>query len=283
MTDAVRTTTLEEMIQRVAFRLGDLVSLNVTKLSTSTSDFIDHENIPIGNESLVRRQLVVSSGSVNRGTVFVIATTDNDAHSISVEPSFTSALIVGTTAYVINKRGQGFVYNEYKRALNMAQDDAYPIARFPVTASTEVFDASTGVLTVPTTIGEVVDIQYQDDEGFWYPIRRSIHSGYEGWETYQVGGQVLINGQSLRDSLDGLTLRVRGEGKPAAFTTYDSTTKLHPEWLTARACYHLALMGISRDVTGQRARQVITFQQEAESRLSLITTRRSPQSQYGRA
>jgi hypothetical protein len=121
-----------------------------------------------------------------------------------------------------------------------------------------------------------------DDDITWVPIPAAPYAGYDGWTVDRVSGQVVVNGAYLSDFLDGLTVRVRGEGKHPQLDTYSETTKLHPAWIVAQACYHLAMLGMDRDISGQRQRQVLTFQQEALGSMPLIRTYREPESDLGR-
>lgn len=279
MTDAVRTTTLEELVDRCAFRLGDAVFIQTTKAGTVT-ELYDQVNIPLGNEQLQRRQIVFTSGTDGnpRGVVKLITDTNPTAHSLTFTPEMGSLIAQGVTATIINKRGQGFSYLEYKKAINMAIDDAYPIYRELVVGATAVFNSDSPTLSIGTTLNEVYAVQYQDDAGDWWPISQASHMAYPGWQSNPYSNQVVINDLDLRDSINGMTVRVLGEGKPAALTTHTSTTRIHPEWLVSRACYHLCLMGMDRDITGLRSKQVLTFQAEAEQRMTLIRTRREPSS-----
>lgn len=282
MTDAVRTTTLEELIARVAFRLGDHVLLESSDAG-STTTFVDTINIPMGNEDLTRRQLVFTSGTY-RGTVKVIQATDVSAHAITFDPPTAATIPAGVSALVINKRGMGYSYLEYKRAINMAIDDAYPIYREWVVYTAGTFSSDSPTISLLAgVVGEVAAVQYQDDNGDWWPVDQALHMAYPGWQVNPYSNEIVVNDLDLRDTLDGLTVRVLGEGKPASLSTYSDTTRIHPEWLTARACYHLCLMGLDRDITGLRSKQVLTFQAEAEQRMTLIRTRREPGSRLGRS
>ena len=276
MTDAVRSTTLEELITRVAFRLGDAVLLESTDAG-STVTFIDVINIPVGNEDLTRRQMVITSGTY-RGQVKSIVACSHAQHMVTFDPATAGSVPAAVTAVVINKRGMGYTYPEYKRAINMAIEDAYPIYRELIAASTSTFNSATGTLTIPSTINEVYAVEWQDEEGQWWPIETAEHRSYPGWQVDQYANQIIVNDLDLRANIDGMSVRVLGEGKPGQLSAYSDTTKINPEWLTARACYHLCLMGLDRDITGLRSKQVLTFQAEAENRMTLIRTRRQPSS-----
>jgi len=279
MTDAVRTTTLEELVQRVAFRLGDLELVQSTA-NGSVSELIDAVNVPLGGRDFTRRQMVFTSGD-NRGTVVVVVNTNPTSHSINFSPSMVDAIPSGVTAYLINKQGGGFSYLEYKRAINMAIDGAYPIARTKI-STTATFDGAAPTITVGSTIGEVYAVEALDSDGNWIPIPAAEHRGYHGWYADRVDGSLTVNGAYLSDWMDGLTVRLRGEGRHPQLDTYSETTKLHPDWIESQACYNLAMMGMDRDISGQRQRQVLTYQREAEMRLNLIRVYREPESDVGR-
>lgn len=282
MTDAIRTTTFETLIKRVAFRLGDLVMVAATEASPNTSTLIDEINIPTGNEDLTRRQLFFTSGDY-RSQFGVITGFDPTAHSITYTPVTSSNVVMGTTACIINKRGMGYVYEEYRFAIQQAQEDAYPIARVPVAGAGAAFDSDVGTISIPSTIDEVYEVQYQDENGFWVPISAASFSGYRGWQVNEFDNTITINDYDLRDSLAGYTVRVLGEGREAPLVTFDDVTYLHPDYVVATACYHLALMGMERDITGTRARQVGQFEAEMERKRILIRTLRNPGSRSARS
>lgn len=277
MTDAFRTTSLEELIKRTAFDLGDLVMAQATQNSDTATEFVDAVNFPTGNEGLVRRQIFITSGP-SRGHLAVITGFDGDAHAISIEPPTPTPVMTGETACIINKKGMGFVYLEYVQALQQAQDDAYPLHRVPVVSIASAFDSETGIVTVPTTMNEVYEIQVQDDEGDWYPVPKSVSSAHPGWQVHRYSNQIIVNGYAIRDRLDGYNIRVLGEGKEDPLTTYDSTTGLHPDYMVSTACYKLSFMGMERDITGTRARQVGVFADKAERNKALIRVHRQSSS-----
>lgn len=282
MTDAVRTTSLETLIKRIAFRLGDLVIVAASEASDNPNTFVDAINIPTGNESLIRRQMVITSGDY-QGQVLIITTFDADSHTISYVPVTAGNIVAGTTANIINKRGMGYTYEEYKFAVQQSQEDAYPIARVPVAGTVSVFDSDIGVLTIPDNIDEVYEVQWQDENGFWIPIEGASFSGYSGWQVNKYDNTITINDYALRDVISGYNVRVLGEGREAPLVNYDDVTRLHPDYLVAQSCYHLALMGMDRDITGTRARQVGQFEAEAERKRVLIRTLRNPGSQATRS
>jgi hypothetical protein len=279
MTDAVRTTTLEELVLRCAFRMDDLTELALTKTG-NVSEFIDHVNVSQHWEDHTGRQLWLTSGAIDRGVIHIVTDCNQVTHSLSVAPDFGSAPVLNTDAAMINKRGIGYTWLEYRRAIRKAVDSSYPMARTKLSVTAAV--DSTGLITVDTTMAEIYEVAWLDDDGFYQPLQRARHRGYEGWDVDLASDQIIIGGQYLIDSLDGRTVRIRGEGKHAVPSVYSDTIKLHPDWVESRACFELALMGMNRDPTGTRARQVLTFQQEYEQRSALISTYREPSSALGR-
>jgi hypothetical protein len=280
MTDAVRTTSLIELVQRVAFRLGDAVFLQSTSTG-DTTQFRDAVNIPMGNENLTGRQLIFSSGD-ELGTIVSITNTQHDSHTVTFNPPVSPAVPSGVTAFVINKRSGGYTWLEYVRGINMAISDSYPNAR-TVNEHTVTFNDALGYIAIDTTGQNVTGISFLDDDDLSYvEVPAATHTGYDGWEVNPSTGRIIVNSDWYRGIMADRSIRVRTEGRHSELATYSETTKLHPGWIVAQACYHLALMGMDRDISGQRGRQVLSYQQEADKLFPLIKTYQHPVSRRGR-
>ncbi len=276
----LRLTTRAEIRRRAARRLDDLVRLQATEAGTS-STLIDTINMSMGNEDLVRRQIVFTDPTFAPARAVVTSHAHSDS-TISFNPPLGGSTSTTTTCDLFNKRGMGFSIMEYDDAINSAIDDSFPIARTIVESTTTTFNDASPTLSVGADTDDIYDVLWQDGDGEWRSVPAAEYEGYSGWYSRPYDEAVVVSG-GVRNAMAGRSVKVIGYGKHPQLTTDTATTALHPEWLVARVCYHLCLMGLNRDATGMRAKQVLTFQQESESRLTLIRTRHNPMSSGTRA
>lgn len=276
MTDAVQTYTLMELIRSVAGRLGDSIEFVATDGTTVT--LTDYMNVPQGSHSLTRRQLLVTGGTY-AGQSRIITDTDAPTATITFSPALAGAIVAGDTAFCVNAMGGGFGLIEYKRSINNAIRDSYPIARTPIVSSNLTINSAAPTLTVPTTMNEVWGVEWLDgnDNVTWRMLNPSSLRGGTGWHYNQAEG-VLTLDYDTANAYHGTTVRIRGEGRHAELSAYTSTTTLNPQWVVAKACYELALMGIDRDIHGSRAKQIMQYEREYQSLIALIRTRHEPTS-----
>lgn len=275
MTDTIRVTLKGELRRRCALRLGDLVQLQGTDTGT-TSTMIDSLNIPMGNEDLARRQMVFVSDDF-LGERRSITGTTNSTNTIAFTPVLNDVTTTETRAEVYNRWGVGFQLNEYDLAINMANDDAYPVAKTVLQSTPATFSSTTGTIAIPATFREVFGVSYQDSDGVWQVIKKADHLGYDGWWIQPGDGVVSISGYAS-GGVDGYSVRIDGYGRGSSMAVDWDGTTINPEWLVARACYHLALMAMGRDRTQDRARQAAQFQTESMSLRGMIWTRHNPNS-----
>ncbi len=275
MTDTIRLTSRGELRRRCALRLGDLVQVQGTDTGTEGT-LIDSLNIPMGNEDLARRQIVFVSDDF-LGLRRSITGTTNSTNTISFTPVLSDVTTVETRAEVYNRWGVGFQINEYDLAINMAQDDAYPVAKTILQSTPATFSSTVGTIAIPNTFREVFGVSYQDNNSVWQVIPKADHLGYDGWWIQPGDGVVSISGY-VTSGIDGMSVRLDGYGRNESMNVDWDMTSINPEWIVARACYHLSLMAMGRDRTQDRARQAAQFQGEAMSLRGMIWTRHNPNS-----
>lgn len=276
MTDASPALKLHELIRTVASRLGDCHMLEATDGTTTT--LVDTLNITTGMPSFSGRQIMISSGT-NEGQARLVANTDHATSTISFGgAALGAAIVAGVSAFAVNAKGGGFTLLEYKEHLNEAVRSVRGIARVSVVSTNLSVDSSTQTLAIPDTMSEVYAVEWLDQDGItWSDLSGANMRGNDGWWVDETNSTIILD-PFMSNYYHGMTVRLRGEGKHDDFTTYTSTSRIHPRYLVSRACYTLGLMGIDRDVHGNRRTQVPQFQRESEAELAIVRTRREPTS-----
>lgn len=279
MVDAVLTTTLADLIEDVAARLGDLQIVEATHIGTTTT-FKDTLNIRTGNEDLSQRQMLFRTGNIANQAVMITGT-DTINHEVTFDPPKPVVPEIGDIAIIVNKRMMGWTLLEYKRAIQRAVRDSYRIARVPIISTAASFAKEDPYVTIPSTMDIVSAVEYQDSNGNWWPVPVAEGPSMTGWQANYYEATVGINGKARLDS-DTRMVRLIGSGRHSPLNLYSDTTTLHPLWLTSQACYHLCMGGLDRDPSGTRSRTVLEFQREAEGRMTLIRSRQEPTSRKAR-
>ena len=265
------TVTRAELRRSVADRLGDLVQLEATSASLSNTTFVDALNISGAADNLTGRQFIVVTGA-NAGHIARIVSSTESTNTITFTPAADNAFAAGDQLDVVNERSRGWSIAEYNRAINRAIRDAYPLgmAALAATISTD-FDLDAPTITVPEVLDEVYEVSWQDpNTSVWYPVRGGQ---FFGWAVDSTAGTISIDG-TPGTLAAGAAVRLAGYGRHPELLTDDDVTGLNPEWLTARACYHLATSGADRD--GARANTILLFQRDSEGFRSRIRTMRKP-------
>ena len=181
--------------------------------------------------------------------------------------------MLGDTADLYNKRGIGFTVAEYKRAVNTAIDDAWPLGLVQLSATVANFVYSTPEVTVPVAFAEISAVEWQDTGGLWHVIPKGTRTGAWGWRADSALGQIRIQGDPAFGA-SGRTLRLTGYGRQDTLTADADLCALNAEWVVARAAYHLAAGAMMKDPAfGQ---WTSLFMQEAERLKTRIRTQRRP-------
>lgn len=237
------TQTLAQLRNRVADRLGDRLPLTATS-NGLVSTFKDNLNVTTATENLLGRWLVLSDG-----TVHVISGQTNSSSTLTLTPdaASTSFTATGQTANLYNKRGKGFRPDEYKNAINNAINDAFPLGLIAVRASiVAVFDSDNPEVTIPASVTHITTVEYQDSNGDWHQVPKSMRSTEYGWKADPAAGELRIFG-FMADQIDGLSLRVTGFGRQDVLSADSDTCALNAEFIVSRACYHLCASAIDKD------------------------------------
>ena len=242
------TVTLAELVRRLADEFGDLVRITTTSAGDAGgTTAIDSQAVNTGKEDLGGRQIYFTSGANNTEARTITSTTDT-TNTITFIPAATAQVASGVTAEVYNKRGHGFLRDEYVRALNRAIDDAAGIALIAVVDTDAVpgnFDKDSPEITVDTQISEVFKVEHDDADGFWYEVRKAPRWGGDGWVALPASGKIRLTGKPAWDA-DGNTVQVWGYGRQAALSASADTVAMDPGWLIARAAFHLAKGNLDR-------------------------------------
>ena len=265
------TVTRAELRRGIADRLGDLLILEATSASPSNTTFVDALNISGAADNLNGRQFIVATG-LNTGHVGRIVSSNESNNTITFTPAADNVFLAGDQLEVVNERSRGWSVAEYNRAINRAIRDAYPLGMAALAATLPAdFDLQSPTLTVPEVLDEVYEVAWQDPSTqVWNPIRGGQ---FYGWSVDSTAGTISIEG-TPGTLADGASIRLAGYGRHPELLTDDDVTGLNPEWLTARACYHLATSGADRD--GARANTILLFQRDSEGFRSRIRTMRKP-------
>lgn len=243
------TQTFEELIERVARRLGDYEPLTASANGTTTT-FIDSFGITTAAEDMKGMMLVTSDTSVHRVTVF------NDAtNTITFAPAVGSAATTGIneTAYLLNKRGKGFRLDEYKHAVNAAINDAFPLGLIEVYDDAVVtFDATSPSITIPPAFTHVHTVSWTDDDDYEHVLRAGTGTNESGWIVDSARGELRILGRPAWMA-DGLSVNLTGYGRQDRLDALSDTCALNAEYIVSRACYHLCFGALDKDQKFQQA------------------------------
>ena len=256
-TTAQFTQTRKQLRQAIARRVGDYMALTATA-NGSTTTFTDIRRLAAAREGLIGRQWVGTSGS-NDG---IARTVTSGTTTLTLDTAVTSTLS-GDTADLYNKRGTGWLYDEYNAKINDVINAAAGFARLEVTeVIATAFDAATPEVTVPVSLAWVYAIEWEDSDGFWHAIPPGERFGSYGWFADPAAGQVRIQGLPAFDAGDA-TIRMHGYGRQDTLSADTDSCALNSEYVIAQSAYELAFEGMDRDPG--LAQKVLILQQEAQA------------------
>jgi hypothetical protein len=255
-TTAALTQTRKELRQSIARRLGDLMQLTATANGT-TLTFTDIRRLAAAREALIGRQWVGTSGA-NDG---VGRTVLSGTTTLTLDTAVTST-VAGDTADLYNKRGTGWLFEEYNAKINDVLNAAAGIARLDVVEEIAgTFDSTVPEVTIPVVMAWVYAVEYEDADGFWHAIPAGDRFDSYGWMTDPAAGQLRIQGRPAWDA-DGMTIRLHGYGRQDVLSADTDTCALSPEYVIAQCAYELAFEGMDRDPG--LAQKVLILQREAD-------------------
>lgn len=259
--------TRRDLRRRIADRLGDLVILEATSASDSTTTFKDALNISGAADSLTGRQLVVISGD-NAGHVARIQSSNESTNTITITPAADNTFAAGDVVDVFNERSRGWSVAEYNRVINDAINDTWPLGAATFTAAiTAAFSADTPSIAIPAVMHEVYEVAWYDtSNSTWVPLRKDL---FYGWNADAGSATITVRGYPAT-LIDTASLRLSGYGPHPPLLSDTDATALHPEWLTAECAYRLSVSGLDRD--SARGQTIMLHQREREAMRSRIRT-----------
>ena len=252
--------------RRIAGRMGDLVVMTATAASASTSTFVDALTVNIIAENLDGRMIVVANGA-NAGHVARIQSKDNATSTITFTPPAPTTFSQGNEIEVLNAHSRGFLVDEYNRAINDAINDAWPRFKLDYTYTLPSdFDSTNPSITVPDEMAYVYEVQWQNSDDNWIPLRKSK---WYGWRANPALGTITVLSDPA-PMINGKPVRLFGYGRHPELSADADLCAVPAEWLVARACYHLSLGGIDKE--NAKANAVLTFAREADMLFRRIVT-----------
>lgn len=270
--------TRAQLRRRIAQRIGDIKYLTATAIGTTTT-LIDTTRITTQTDPMLGRQLLFSSGT-NLGTTKIITSFTDSTGTIGWSGAVTQTQS-GDTAEVYNKRGTGWMKEEYDDVINQVIDEASGMALVELVSTiSPAFERDTPEVTVPAALLEVYAVEWQDTDDFWHAILPGKKWGHYGWEADPAAGQLRIQGIPAHLA-NGADIRLYGYGRQATLSTDADTCLLDVDWMVARCCYLLYESGLDRDSGyGQKILLVKEASERARRRLQLV---RHPNSRAVRA
>lgn len=264
------TTTLSELRRSVAEEFGDFLELIATGADADNT-VIDENRIVLADKAYAGSQAYVKSGTaLNVGETRFVVGSSTSAHSIQVNPEFPAITQAGDVIWLFNLRGKGFRVNEIDRAINRAIRHARSYTTLELIAVlVDPFDKADPVMTVPDYFTGIASVEYEDADGLWQEIRRSPSPSGNGW--FLLPGRILRILGTEQCPVDGMTVRLHGEGLPLELAADDDETTIGGEWLIFQACAYLARTGMERlPNRGDRERLFQWYEQMAETLLHTI-------------
>lgn len=242
---ALSDQTLIQLVIRTADRLGDLLSLTATANGT-TLTFVDALNINSAGESLAGREIHFTSGSNDGDTSRVTGQTPA-SNLLTFTPAQVSTA-TNDTAILLNKRSRGFLYNEYKRAINNAIEEFNGMALVPTIETIgSAFSESDQTIAVPATMRECYMVEFQDSDDQWQEIPQAPVRGGSGWTAEPSAGVIRVK-RGPAGLADGYTVRLHGAKEQAQLTTNASICGFDGHAIAACAAFNLCQMGMDRDI-----------------------------------
>lgn len=207
----------------------------------STTTFIDAIRLAAARESGTGRQWVGTSGS-NDG---VVRSCTQSGTTLTLSSAVTSTA-TSDTADLYNKRGTGWLYEEYNRVLDQVVEDAAGFGMIEVVDDVSEFDADSPEVAVDASLAYVHKVEWQDSDDKWHTVPAATDDSRYGWYADPVGGSIWIEGAPQR-WVDGMALQITGYGRQSAFASDSATCVLNTSWVVAQACFRLCRSGMDRD------------------------------------
>ena len=271
------SATLGSLRRRIAGDLGDLTILTATVASIGRNTFRDDQNLTEEPGAYKGRDVMLTGGTTaNLAVQRRVESSSRDSRTLTLDRALPSLVAVGDTAEMVNKRGIGFRFVDYHRAINAAINDMADDAPTPVTITSSAFDRATGAVVLPEDFAWVSDVRYLDTAGQWRQVSRTNRLTGNGWQVDRAAGTIHVGGP-WGYSIHGLTLEITGAKREGPLDHDEDVTGIDAEWIVARSCYLLMVAGLHGESpgAGSRERSASLYLQTSE-RVRARATRRMP-------
>ena len=260
-----------EIRRAVAAELGDLVVATASKDGERDTVF---DEIHLARESrhFDGMQIMCVTGSpVNIGKIARVTASSGENRSVTFTPAFPDKVLTGDTFEMVNRRGMGWTFDQYNRAINTAiqrageehavipysDDITDPVSfRNPVVGIPEAFEYFSGI-TITDRHGRIRKVPPTD-----YEIDRH-------------GMTVMLRGATRRRFATPQTIRMHGYVRPGPLLEDTHRTTLPLEWLIWEIKAELESYDVTTGMpNGMRDRLYNMDRQGADGRrISVIGTR----------
>ena len=267
---ALTDQTRAQLRRRVADKFGDLITTVATGNGIATT-WVDTVNVNSGSESYDGREILFTSGA-NLGLVSRITGTNvNGTLTFTPQRTSTSA---ADAAEIFNRRGRGFLVNEYHRAINEAIEELNGMSLIPtIEAISGTYSADTQTIAVPATTREVFKVEFEDTDDIWKEVKPSHRHGNDGWTPESSAGVIRIEGGPAWQA-DGHAVRLHGYKEQIPLVDDTSVCSFDGNAVVLRAAYRLCMAALDRD--GVYGSMVLTLARESDMALSRARVLRAP-------
>lgn len=261
----------QEIRRAVANELGDLVVATATAIGEVDTIF---DEISLARESrhFDGMQVFCTRGSpLNMGHLARVTASSGESRSITCTPAFPERTLTGDEFELVNRRGMGWTFDQYNRAINVAIQRAgeehavIPYSedipgsvsmRIPEIPIPETFEYFSG-LTIMDRYGRMRKIPPKD-----YTVDRH-------------GMMVTLKGQSRRRFATPQAVRMHGYVRPGPLLEDTHRTTVQLEWLIWEVKAELESYDVTTGMpNGMRDRLYNMDRQGADGRrVSVIGTR----------
>lgn len=254
---AVTGDSRRTMRRRVGAKLGDFVLLTATA-NGSTTTFTDA--IRLRSSARYEGRTALFASGANDGLERFVSGSSSTTLTVA---TLTAATVIGDSCELWNERTKGWTPTEVNDALDTAIADAAAIGGVEVAASiTPLFNKSTAVIDIPTTLTHVYAVEYRDDDGFWKRVPRASGAGRGGYWLRGIDGDVEVQGD-WRETLNGRTVRLLGYGQPSPLTSDAGLVGCNSTWLLLATCALLMESGAHKAPGEDRERWALQYGQQA--------------------
>jgi len=253
--------------------LGDFTLLRATA-DTSDSHIEDAVNLQREANAFNGMQLYCSASAnlLNVGKIATVVSNNPAARTINFTPSLPFPVQVGDEFELYNYRDNGWLVDEYNRAINDAilrggeENGTLPYSE----VLAEPFSRNYNLITIPASFSHFSGIDIIGRDG----VPRKVP--YDKYEIDRHTGELSIRGSYLHKA-HGQTLRVRGFRSPELLNSDSDTTHIPLEWLVHEVVAILLEGDVVHGVQqGERSRVLNMERGGADGRRPVILTTYPP-------